>query len=174
MNRSDTRLIGTLAKLHSFKGRFVLISETGLSEEIENWESVFLEIEGLLVPFFIDFTNITSGSSAIIGFEDVGSSEKAKDFVSCKVYQLASLIEEVDEEDTFSDQLSGYRVIDKNAGYIGTIDKILDYNQNLILRILKDKDEILIPLNENIISKINHKKKEVSINAPEGLLNLNK
>jgi 16S rRNA processing protein RimM len=172
MNRSDTRQIGTLAKLHSFKGRFVLISETSISEEIENWESVFLEIEGLLVPFFIDFVNITSESSVIIGFEDIDSSEKAKDFVSCKIYQLLSLSEEPEDE-SISEQLSGYRVMDKNAGYIGTIDKILDYNQNLLFRIKKGKEEILIPLNEQFITKINHKKKEVIINAPEGLLNLN-
>jgi 16S rRNA processing protein RimM len=172
MNRSDTRLVGTLAKLHSFKGRFVLISETSLSEDIENWESVFLDIEGLLVPFFIDFINLTSDSSVIIGFEDIDSSEKAKDFVSCKVYQLQSLVQEV-EEDPACNQLSGYRVIDKTVGLIGTIDKILDYNQNLLFRIVKGKEEILIPVNDDIIKKINHKKKEISIDAPEGLLNLN-
>jgi 16S rRNA processing protein RimM len=172
MNRSDTRLVGTLVKLHSFKGRFVLISETSLSEDIENWESVFLDIEGLLVPFFIDFINLTSDSSAIIGFEDIDSSEKAKDFVSCKVYQLESLIQEVEEDPAFN-QLSGYRVIDKTVGLIGTIDKILDYNQNLLFRIVKGKEEILIPVNDDIIKKINHKKKEISIDATEGLLNLN-
>ncbi len=91
MNKSDTQLIGTLAKLHSFKGRYLLISETVLNERINNWESVFLEIEGLLVPFFIDYLSIASESSAIIGFEDIDSSEKAKEFLSSKVYQLASL-----------------------------------------------------------------------------------
>lgn len=172
MNRSDTRLVGTLVKLHSFKGRFVLISETGLSEDIENWESVFLEIEGLLVPFFIDFINITSDSAVIIGFEDIDSSDKAKDFVSSQVYQLKSLVKEVEEDAAF-DQLSGYRVIDKTLGFIGTIDTILDYNQNLLFRIVKGNQEILIPVNEDIITKINHKKKEIVIDAPAGLLDLN-
>jgi len=172
MNKSDTRLIGTLVKLHSFKGRYVLVSETGISEEIENWESVFLEIEGLLVPFFIDFINITSDTSAIIGFEDIDSSDKAKEFIQYNVYQLISLAG-AEEENVEPEHLSGYKVFDQKTGIIGTVDKILDYNQNLLLRIIKNKQEILIPLNEEIIIKVNHKKKEIVIAVLEGLLGLN-
>ena len=171
MNKSDTWLVGNLAKLHSFKGRFLLVSDTYVSEEIENWESVFLDIEGLLVPFFIDYVNLTSDTSAIIGFEDINTSEKAKEFVSCNVYQLQSLAVE-QEEVALPGHLSGYQVIDKKAGNIGKIDKILDYNQNLLFRIIKGKQEILIPLSDEIILSVNHKKKEVSINAPDGLLDL--
>ncbi|HEY4786452.1 MAG TPA: PRC-barrel domain-containing protein [Bacteroidales bacterium] len=171
MNKSDTRLIGTLTKLHSFKGRFVFVSEIYLGEEINDWESVFLEIEGLLVPFFIDYISFTSDTSAIIGFEDVDTSEKARDFVSCNVYQLKSLTGD-QEEDILPSEFSGYQVIDKNKGNIGKIDKILDYNQNLLFRIVKGKKEILIPITNEIITNVNHRKKEVTINAPEGLLDL--
>ena len=173
MIKSDTRLIGTLAKLHSFKGRFVLISETSISEDIENWESVFLEIEGLLVPFFIDHITITSDTSVIIGFEDIDSSEKAKEFVSSKVFQLLTLAGKEEKIEVVPEHMSGYTVIDKKVGNIGKIDKILDYNQNLLFRIVKGKQEILIPLSEEFIISINHKKKEVIISAPEGLLDLN-
>ena len=171
MNKSDKQLIGTLVKLHSFKGRYVLISENILQEEIENWESVFLEIEGLLVPFFIDYISLTSETSVIIGFEDIDSTEKAKEFLSSKVYQVNSLVETTEEP--LPNDLSGYRIVDQQIGEIGRIAEILDYNQNLLFRVLKGKQEILIPVSDEIIVKVNHRKKEIVIAAPEGLLNIN-
>lgn len=165
----DLRLIGTLVKLHGFKGRFLLISEVEINEEIENWESVFILTDGLPIPFFIDFIDIQSETSAIIGFEDVTSTEKAKEFLNCKVYQEAAL---AGEESFKPSELKGYRVYDKKHGFIGEIDQILEIKQNLLLRILLGDKEILIPVNNEIISKVNHKKKEVSISSPEGLLEL--
>ena len=53
MNNSDYREIGVLAKLHGFKGEYVLVSDSTISEEIEDWESVFIEIDGLPVPFLL-------------------------------------------------------------------------------------------------------------------------
>lgn len=172
MNRSDTQLIGTLVKLHGFKGNYVLVSESAISEKIKKWESVFLDIEGLLVPFFISYISITSETTAIIGFEDIDSAEAAQEFVSTNVYQLSKLIGRQKKE-VITDELAGYTVIDKHTGVVGAIDQILDYNQNLLLSIRKGKQEILVPLHEEIIVNVNHKKKEITIDAPEGLLNIN-
>ena len=67
----------------------------------------------------------------------------------------------------------GYEVVDQTAGPIGKVDEILNYKQNLLLRVVKGKKEILIPISENIIVKVNHKKKEILIAAPEGLFEIN-
>jgi 16S rRNA processing protein RimM len=170
MNKSDCRLIGTLVKLHGVKGRYVMFSDSIISEDIEKWESVFLNIEGLLVPFFIDFINLTSDTSAVIGFDDIDSPEKAKEFVPSDVYQSNSLAG--DDDDISPNQLEGYNVFDQKTGLVGSIEEILDYNQNLLFRILKKGQEILIPVSDDIIVSVNHKKKEIMIKAPEGLLDL--
>lgn len=171
MVKPGNRLIGTLAKLHGFKGRYLLVSDVAINEEIESWESVFIEVDGLPVPFFIDYVDFTSDSSVIIGFEDIDTPEKAKQFVSCRVYQDAAF---AGEDEFIPTQLKGYKVTDKKEGYVGDIDDILDYSQNLLLRVLKGETEILIPVSDEIIVKVNHKKKEVLIAAPEGLLDLYK
>jgi 16S rRNA processing protein RimM len=172
MNKTDTRLIGTLVKLHSFKGRYVLVSDTEINNDIENWESVFLEIEGLLVPFFINSINLTSDTSAIIGFEDIDTSEKAQEFLHSNVYQLIALAGD-EKIDAKPEQLSGYKVVDKKIGDIGIIDKILDYNQNLLFRIVKGNQKILIPISDEFIHAVDHKKKVITIDVPESLLSIN-
>jgi 16S rRNA processing protein RimM len=171
LNKSDCQIIGILAKLHGFRGEFVFASDFYLSEEFKKWESIFLEIEGLLVPFFINSVNITADNTAIISFKDVNSSDIAKEFVSCNVFQLKKLADKL-EENADSDLLTGYQVIDKQKGLVGIVDQVLNYNENLLFRVLKDNHEMLIPANEEIIVKVNHKKKEIIIIAPEGLLDL--
>jgi len=42
----------------------------------------------------------------------------------------------------------------------------------LLFSVLREGKEILIPANEAIIIKVNHKKKEIIIAAPQGLLDL--
>jgi len=171
INKSDCQLIGVLVKLHGYQGAYNFVSDFYLSEEIKNWESVFLEIEGLLVPFFIDSIDITGDNTAIISFEDVNSSEKAKELLSCRVFQSNKMTGSL-EENLSPDLLAGYQIIDKKTGPVGIIDQVLNYNQNILFRILKEKREILIPANEEIILKVNHKKKEITIAAPEGLLDI--
>ncbi len=173
MNNSEYREIGVLAKLHGFKGEYVMVSDSMISEEIEDWESVFIEIDGLPVPFFIESLRITSDSSVVIGFEDIDSSDTAKEFLGNCVLQLFTVADYVDEP-SFNQELSGYVVIDKTVGKIGIVDQLLDYNHNLILQILNDEEEILIPVSGDTIVRVNHEDKEILIDAPDGLINLNR
>lgn len=173
MDNSEYREIGVLAKLHGFKGEYVMVSDSMISEEIEDWESVFIEIDGLPIPFFIESLRITSDSSVVIGFEDIDSSDKAKEFLGNSVLQLYSVADYTDEP-SFNHELSGYVVIDKTVGKIGLVDQLLDYNHNLLLQILNEKEEILIPVSGDIIVSVNHEDKEILIDAPEGLINLNR
>ena len=148
-----------------------MVSESFLNEEFEDWESVFVEIDGLLVPFFIESLRVSSESSAVITFCDINSSEKAKEFVNCKVFQLISIAGEVELIKT-PEVVIGYKVIDVKAGAIGRIEEVVDYKTNLLFRILKGETEILIPVTAELIVKVNHRKKEMTIQAPEGLLEL--
>src|ERR1035437_793418 len=154
MNKSDVQHIGVLAKLSGFKGKYVLIAESYLSEEIENWESVFIEIEGLLVPFFIEESSIISDTSAFITFDDITTSEKAKEFLNCNVYQIINIAGETSTDDSLQ-QLVGYTVIDKQKGIVGKIDQVLDFNNNILFSILRNDFEILIPVAEHFIVSVN-------------------
>jgi 16S rRNA processing protein RimM len=174
MIRNNHRLIGTIAKVHGYKGEYLLVAETSIDEEIEKRESVFVEIDGLLIPFFISKARITGDSTAIIGFDDIDSKEKAEEFVGCRVFVPRKGKELEEEEDYSSDLLIGYTVIDKKAGVIGSIEEILDLNQNILFRIGKGDNEILIPVVDQFIAKVSHKKKEITLSLPDGLLTINR
>lgn len=172
MKKTDCKLIGTLAKPHGYKGQMVLVSENDLPDDLENWESVFVEIDGLLVPFFFKDINHTHNDSAIIQFEDRENIDLIAELIHCNVYSPAKKGKRRKGQTSDLNDLQGYTVIDKLHGNIGLASEILDYNQNLLLKILKGQKEILIPIQESIIENIDDKTKTIYINAPEGLIDL--
>ncbi|HEX2936806.1 MAG TPA: ribosome maturation factor RimM [Bacteroidales bacterium] len=173
MDKSELISIGVLSKLHGYKGAYQFYSERTIDDDIENRESVFLEIQGLLVPFFIESINVTSDNTAVIKFEDIDNPETAKEFVSCNVFVLSKGKASKPSKKKKEEDFKGFAVIDKTQGNIGAVNDILNYNQNILLSVMKDGNEILIPVSEEIIQAIDHKKKEILIDAPEGLLDLN-
>ena len=171
MDKSEFSNIGFLSKLQGYKGEFLLVSDYPFHKNIKKWESVFLEIEGLLVPFFIQSLRITTDSTAIIAFERITSSDTAKEYLSCNVYKEKKLLG--NQKSKFNaESLSGYALIDTKYGIVGTIDSILNYNQNLLFRILSKKTEILIPVTEEYILSIDNQKKVITMQVPDGLLDL--
>jgi 16S rRNA processing protein RimM len=172
MRKEDWLNLGSISKTHGFKGEVILLLAGKTSEDFDKLESVFLEINGQLVPFFIEAFKISGGSTIIIKFNDIHTEEKARQLVKSKVFISSSFLPE-DQKDRFDPfALTGFKVIDDTQGEIGEISKILEMPQQIILEIWKGKKEILIPANENIINKVDKKKKTVYISAPEGLIDL--
>ncbi len=172
MKKADCKLLGTLSKPHGYKGHLVLVAENSLPNDFEDWESVFVEIDGLLVPFLFDEVNHSHTDSAIVRFEDYDNVDLVGELVHARVYApLKNFRKKKGRAFELSD-LQGYSVTDINHGPIGIVEEILDYNQNILLRILKDGHEILIPAQEPIIEAIDPKKKIIHINAPEGLIDI--
>lgn len=172
MDKSELLSIGVLSKLHGYKGAYHFYSDRAIND-IENRESVFLEIQGLLVPFFIESINVTSDNTAIVKFEDIDSPETAKEFVACNVFIPAEKKSPKATKRKEEEDFEGYLVIDKAYGLVGEVKEILNYNQNILLSVVKDGNEVLIPVSEKIIQSIDKKKREIRIDAPEGLIDLN-
>lgn len=172
MNKNDCKLLGTLSKPHGYKGHMVLIAENSLPDDFESWESVFVEIDGLLVPFFLEEVNHNFNDSAIIQFEDLGNIDLIAELLHCQVYAPLKQFRRKRSRSFEITDLKGFQVIDNKYGNIGIVDEVVDYNQNLVLSIVKDKKEILIPAQEPIIEKIDKVEKIIYINAPEGLIDI--
>ncbi len=163
--------IAQVAKVHGLNGHLSLkfnddFSESLLDEEIP----VFLLIEGLPVPFFVeDYRN--SGGYTATKFKYIDSSEKAEKFVGCKVLVFDDDIPADDDYDEELD-LIGYKVFDAKRGFIG---EIADFNLipgNPVFETVFNGKTIIIPYTEEIVVDINDDKQEVYIEAPEGLIDL--
>lgn len=172
INRENCILLGQFTRPHGTKGMLLLGNRNVDVEDIRKGESVFVEIDGLLVPFFIETYKVISREAALIGIEGVDSETKARSFAGAQVYISEQKVKTGKKiRDEFS-ALSGFRVVDIELGLVGTAGEINPITNNPLLSVIAEGREFLIPLHQDIIMEINKKKKEIRIKAPEGLFDL--
>jgi len=172
MKKTDCQLLGVLTKPHGYKGDVILSCTNSLPEDILKWESVFIETDGLLVPFFIDDCILTHADTAVIRFEDYTNIELIREFLHCQVYIPKTFVKKKRSVSFEITDLEGYTVIDRHFGDLGIVEEILDYSQNIVFRITKEKQEVMVPVHDSIVENIDTRKKIIFINAPEGLIDL--
>lgn len=130
---------------------------------------VFLDVDGIQVPFFLEGWRFRSDSVALLKFQDIDSAEDASEYVGSDVYFPHDLTPEPSEDDEYTwRSFTGWQVTDASQGTIGTIDYVEDSTANIIFCI----DGKLIPATEDFIDRIDAKERTIYMNLPDGLLDL--
>ncbi|UCH14134.1 MAG: 16S rRNA processing protein RimM [Bacteroidales bacterium] len=171
-NKENLYFLGTLVKTHGVKGSCVLALNNLHPEEILEVESVFIEIDGLLVPFFISGFSDLGRTSILVTFDNMDSNAKAREFIGCKIYISADKVNISDDLYSKAADFTGYKVVDSRYGDIGKITEVMDIRENPLFKVRSGNNEYMIPVNENIIKEINHNKKVIFTDLPEGLLDI--
>ena len=130
------------------------------------------EVDGLLVPFFIEEYRFKTDSSALIKFIDIDSAEQAQQLVGSTVYFENKFIEEGDEEEVSLNYFIGFDIKDGEA-LVGTITDIDDQTENWLFVVERDGNELLIPAHEEFITDIDHQNRTITMDLPNGLIDLN-
>jgi len=172
MDLKDSIYIGQIAKLHGYKGGVSLFLDVTHPEEYINMESFFIEIDGILTPFFVESFKLKNKGFAAVKFQGVDSEQEARSLLKKKVFIPESELKELDESNFYDHEVIGYEVEDIVKGEIGKVTAIADLKQNPLLVIeFKDK-EILLPIFEGLIVKVDRKLKRLIVKAPDGLIDL--
>ncbi len=171
--KADCEKIGFFRKTHGVHGDVVLEFEPQYEYSVEEAERFFVEIEGLLVPFFLkeDGLRFKAGNSAIVTFDDVETEKYAKRLIGCSVYLFQSEII-AEPEAILSPDLINYMVLDEKNHEIGRITHIDDYSGNIVFTVDYNGNEILIPFNEDFLLEANDRKKIIKLQLPEGLFDI--
>ncbi|MCX6238105.1 MAG: ribosome maturation factor RimM [Bacteroidia bacterium] len=171
INKSECAEVGYIQKPHGLKGEVILIFSKEFKETVEELEFLFVEVDGGLVPFFIEDEglNLRTDESAICRLEFVDSLTKAKNLIGCKVYVFDHEI--IDSEDQGTDStLIGMRAFDAKFGDIGLISRVDDFSGNLVITVDHPRAEVMIPLSDEIITSIDEIKREIHLSCPNGLI----
>jgi 16S rRNA processing protein RimM len=172
ININNCTEIGYVKKTHGVKGELQIFYQEGIEELLDELEFIFVEYEGLLVPFFIESVFSSGSSSAIVQFETLSSKEMANQFSGCKLFIDSELLSS--DEAIFSyDQLKGFAIIDQNNTLIGEIVEIDDFKGNIVFTVGHKKSEILISFNEDLLIEFKPESKQIFMQCPDGLIELN-
>ena len=160
--------IGRLGKTHGIKGEVSLQFDDDIFDRVDA-DYLVLDVEGILVPFFMEEYRFRSDTVALVKFCDVDTQQRASELTGCDVYFPRVLADE-DEENVSYAMLVGFSIIDADTeDKIGTIAAVDDTTVNLLFELENGR---LIPASDDLISDIDMKKGEIRMNIPEGLLEL--
>ncbi len=163
--------IGRITKLHGIKGAVILRGNIELFSLLKGQEVVFVEFDGYHVPFFPEETEFLSDDTAIIRFRDIGSPVKNEELPGREVFLLRPKAGRK-KKLTLHD-LKGYAFIDKRTGQTGEVTEVLDYEMNPLLQVKSRDKEFLVPIAEPVIQNIDHTKRIIEADLPEGLTDIN-
>lgn len=172
MRKEECFYLGKIVSKFSFKGEVLIKLDTDEPESYLEMESVFVEYGNNLVPFFIEKSNLQKSNLLRVKFEEVDSEEDAEDLLKCDVYLPLDLLPELDEDQFYFHEVIGFTVEDVNYGTVGTLTGINDTTSQALFEIEKDGKQILIPMNDEFLQKVDKKNKTIVVSTPEGLIDL--
>jgi 16S rRNA processing protein RimM len=172
MNKDDFYYLGKIAKPFGNKGQVVAYLDVDEPLNYKELESVYLDLDGEWVPFLINSIEILTGRKALFHFEDVHSVEDATAYTGREMFLPLSTLPPLKGKKFYYHEVKGFSVIDFVHGNIGILLKVMELPRQAMLQIALGGKEILIPLVDETILKVDRKKKELHIRAPEGLIDI--
>ena len=172
MRKEDCFYLGKIAKKFSFKGELLIYLDTDEPELYENMESVFVEFNKNLVPFFIENSSLHKNDFLRVQFEDVDSEEEADSILNCDVYLPLSMLPKLSGNKFYFHEVIGFEIEDKRLGVFGKIVSINDTTAQPLFEVLNGEVEMLIPMIDQFLIKIDRENKKVIMDLPEGLVEM--
>ena len=163
--------LGYVQKTHGLQGEVLLVLDVADPEEYAEMDSLFLEVKNQLIPYSIQKIDVRR-NTAIVKFEETDTFEKAKSLVGCKLFLPLDNLPELDEDDFYYHDVMGYAVLDTHLGRLGIVSNFYELPRQDLLAMQYQGKEVLIPVNDDIVIGVNHEKKELLTNLPEGLLDV--
>lgn len=171
MTKNDCFFFGKITKTHGLKGELTLKLDVANPADFKDLRYLLIEEKGNLIPYFIEYQKI-SGDKMFVQLQDVKKMEQAVVFIGKAVFLPNEQMPELDDDEFYYNEIVGFTLIDAEKGEIGEISDVLEYPTQAVIQVMKEGKEILIPIHDDIIEKVNKKAKTLNIKAPEGLIDM--
>ncbi len=172
MRKEDCFYLGKIAKKFSFKGEVLIYLDTDEPQLYENMESVFVEFNKNLVPFFIENSSLHKNDFLRVQFEDVNSEEEADRLLGCEIYLPLNMLPKLEGNKFYFHEVIGFEIEDKRLGVFGVIQSINDTTAQPLFEVLNGEVEMLIPMIDHFLVEIDRQNKKVVMDLPEGLVEM--
>lgn len=170
MEKKDCFYLGRVTKPWGTKGQLQLFLDVDAPEEYAALDAAFVEHKGTLVPFFFHIDQLT-GNRAVATVEEM-TPDEALALVGHELYLPLTLLPKLEGNKFYFHEIIGFRVVDSVYGDIGTVGQVIEYPAQPLFQIIKNGTEILIPVIDPVIERVDREAKTIFITAPNGLIEL--
>lgn len=163
--------IGKFITAHGLKGELVLRHELGKKTGLKGLTALFTEEKkNSFIPWFISSAKIKSETEIFIQLEGIDTREKAIPIAQKQVWLPEADFKKFAAKNAPA-SLLGYTIVNE-GDRLGEILELIEQPHQLLCRLEIKGKEVLIPVHESSLEKLDHRKKEVHVQLPEGLLDI--
>ena len=173
MQEKDCFLVGTVFKLHGYKGDIKIYNEENTLFNYSTLKFFLIEIDNKFIPFFVNRIRLTKPHIILVDFEDLTSEEQAKKILKKRVFLPKELLMKEDTNGISEKQLIGYLIIDKKMGELGKISFVNSQTPQQLIYVNNDGKEFCFPMHKQFVKRVNSNERIMEIEIPEEFLNLN-
>jgi len=172
MKKEDCFYLGKIVKKYSFKGELLAKLDTDEPDLYDNLDAIFIDLRGNLVPFFVEASQLHKSDLLRLKFEDVDTEADADALMKTELYLPLELLPKLVGDKFYFHEVIGFKIKDQNFGDVGILKGINDSTAQALFEIDREGTEILIPMNDEFIVKVDRKHKTIIVSTPEGLIDL--
>ena len=163
--------IGKIVATHGLNGALILTHVVGNAQWLKKGQVILLEMQkGSYIPYFVAQCKANNDKEYIINVEDIDKIESAKKLVTKQVYVDETILAAYAKQSPLL--WIGFSVIDKKIGKIGVVEDVSQTGYQWLARIMYSGVEVLIPLIDEMITKVDIKTKTIDMELPDGLLDV--
>lgn len=172
IKKEEVYKIGLFNKPHGIHGELQFTFTDDIFDRVD-CDYLICSLDGIFVPFFIEEYRFRSDSTALVKLEGIDTAERARMFTNVDVYFPVKHAEEAEDGELSWNFFVGFRMEDVRHGELGEVVEVDTTTVNTLFVVeQEDGEELLIPAQEEFIVEINQEKKLITVELPEGLLNL--
>ncbi len=173
MRKEECFYLGKIVSKYSFRGEVLVKLDTDDPEIYNNMESVFVALSANnLVPFFIARCQLHKSNLLRIKFEEVTDENAANRILGSELYLPLAQLPLLKGNKFYYHEVIGFQLQDSLHGNIGAITGVNDSTSQALFEAEKDGKQLLVPINDDIITKVDRENKTIYVTTPEGLVEL--
>lgn len=172
--KEECFFVGTIVSKYSFKGEVLIKLDTDDPQAFTNLESILIEQSEVLVPFFIEKISLHKSDLLRVQFEDVYDEQTANSILKLETYLPLEWLPPLEGNQFYYHEIINFTIKDENLGVIGQILNVNDHTAQALFEV-KHHDsgkQILIPIHDDFIKKVDKEQKCIDMNLPIGLIDI--
>lgn len=163
--------IGKIVATHGLDGKMILRHSLGKRSALPGLETLFIEeSKGSFIPWFLKSATSKSEEESFINLEEINTKEAAARLLKKEVWITEADFERLAAKNSLI-SLLGFTVYD-GIQKLGKVEEVIEQPHQTLCRITWEGVEVLIPIHEAFLKKLDKKKKEIFLVLPDGLLDV--
>jgi 16S rRNA processing protein RimM len=172
MEKEQCFEFGRMGKPIGHQGALRLHHDTDDVSVYRGIKWILLELPGGLVPYAIKAFKTRPDDTVHLELEGIDSEEKAKSLQGMTCFLPLEVLPKLSGKKFYFHEIIGWSVVDSVHGAIGLMEDILEQGHQNLFKINHGGKEILVPVHDDFIDKVDRQNKELRLKTPAGLIEL--